>query len=197
MFFEFYFGDQRKHELEAYIAPIEIIDYTAPTELDQPVDFGGVTFFPVAGANISARFRYVELRGDYLYRLVNNEHWNVRVGGGVSYFDTKVQIQQFTGSVKDPNVIAFADVENHSFVPSIAGRARYKFSPRWYAELQGDFWPGDEWTGNVAGLIGWRISPDWELAVGSRWLGSSGESSEVKIDFSQVQWTAHIAKSFY
>ena len=128
VFFEFYFGDQRKHELEAYIAPMEIIDYTAPAELSQPVDFGGVTFFPVAGANISARFRYVELRGDYLYRLVNNDHWNVRVGGGVSYFDTKVQIQQFTGSVKDPNVIAFADVENDAFIPSIAGRALQVFA---------------------------------------------------------------------
>jgi len=193
----FYSGATRRHELEAYIAPIEIIDYAAPAELDQPVDFNGVTFFPNPDADISARFRYVELRGNYLYTLLNNEHWNLRLGGGISWFDTKVEIQQFTGTVKNPNVIAYSKVEGHEFLPNLAGRARLKLTSRWYAEATADFWPADDWAANLAGLVGFRANPDWELGIGARWLGSDFESNKARIEFSQIQWMAQITKTFY
>ncbi|MGI9343387.1 MAG: phosphatase PAP2 family protein [Gammaproteobacteria bacterium] len=197
-FVEFYFGRERAHELEGYLAPIEIIDYSRPAELVGPVDFAGVTFFPDPTAQVAARFRYLEARLDYLYRIVRNDKWNVRVGGGLSYFDTAVEIKQFTGSPKSPNIIQYGRVENHSLLPSIAGRARYSFSPRWFAEGQLDFWPGDDSGVNAAALVGWRVNPEWEFSVGGRYLaGDLDSSNKVAIKFRQLQWMAQVVKAFY
>jgi hypothetical protein len=189
-----------KHQIEGYYAPLELIDYTAPEEANQQIMFGGVTFGPLAADEyIQARFRYTEARLLYRYTWVENLRWHFEIGGGLNFFDNEIEIFQAQGQpgTPTPGTEKGATVSATGLSPAASARLKYKFSPRWSLELQGDGIPDSDWYANVGLKAGFKISAAWDVGLGARWIGSELDTAELYNKVRTTEGLFQISYSFF
>ena len=159
-----YFRD--RHEWEGYIAPMELIEFDPGTVITGPADFGGVTFVPVPGTQFEGRYNLLEIRFAYRYELFRTEKFSLKVGAGVQYLDTYLEINQFLGRPSEDMIVESAFAESEDITAVFSGRAEYSFNNRWSARYEID--AGSDSYLNQALSLNWQASPGWELGLGAR-----------------------------
>jgi len=175
--FEHYFAD--RHEWGLYVAPMELIEFDPAKTLTEPALFAGVTFLPNDEAQFESRYNFIEIRASYRYALIDTPTWRVRLGAGVAYQQSVLDVTEFLGMPSDNDVIAQAraNLEEIKVIGSL--RASYSFRRQWRLDLQADGFPGSDKYLNTAVLLNWRASPAWEFGFGYRYMDRQVESDDI------------------
>jgi hypothetical protein len=189
VFFQHFF--KPRHEWEAYLAPMELTEFDPGKLVPGPVDFAGKTFVPTPTSEFVTRYTLGELRGVYRYSLVDAEKWYVKVGGGLQYTNTVLDVTQFEGAPQNEDVIEQADASAKRFNVLVSGRIAYNFNHRWRLEYEIDgVVSGDDYL-NTALLLNWRAGPGWEFAVGGRYNTWEVDDGTLK---NELEWGDVIVK---
>ena len=166
--FEHNFGD--RHEWGAFLAPMELIEFEPSKALTGSFDFAGATFTPQPDTAFEGRFNLIEARLVYRYRLIDSERVELRVGGGVQYLETLLDITQFRGSPKDNDIVEFARAQVKQSKAIASLRASYSFNDHWRLDAHFDGYGGGDRFASTALLLNWRPAPEWDLGFGYRYL---------------------------
>jgi hypothetical protein len=158
-----------RHEWEGYLAPMELIEFDPARLVPEPIDFGGVTFVPTPDSQFESRYNFLELRLVYRYELFRSENWSFKVGGGLQYANTSLEVTQFNGNPKDNDIIDFAVADPTDVNAVLSGRLDYRFNPRWSIkyEIDGYSSGNDSYLNTALSLI-WQAAPGWDLGLGAR-----------------------------
>ena len=166
--FEHYFAD--RHEWGLFIAPMELIEFDPSRTLTGPAEFAGKTFLPEPDTSFEARYNLIDARAVYRYRLVDNDRWQVRVGAGIQYLETTLDVTQFRGNPKDNDVVEFgrAQIKQKKAIASL--RAEYAFNERWRLAGHLDGYGGSDQYANAALVLNWRAAAGWDIGFGFRYI---------------------------
>ena len=145
--FEHFFAD--RHEWGLFIAPMELIEFDPSKTLTQPAEFAGRTFTPQPDTAFESRYNMIDARAVYRFRLVDTDRWQVRVGAGIQYLETLLDVTQFRGNPKDNDIVEFgrAQIKQKKAIGSL--RASYKFNERWRLSAHYDGYGGSDNFSNV------------------------------------------------
>jgi len=175
--FNYFFDD--RHELSAFIAPMELIEFDASRTLTEPAEFAGRVFVPQADTNFESRYNLIDARLVYRYRLVDNARWELRAGVGVQYLETLLAVTQFRGSPKDNDVVEFGRAQVRQWKPIASLRATFAFSERWRLTGSLDGYRGSDDYASAGLVLNWRAAPGWDLGLGARYLDREMSADDV------------------
>ena len=175
--FEHFFAG--RHEWGLYVAPMELIEFDPSKTLTEPALFAGVVFLPNDEAQFESRYNFIEIRASYRFSVLDTPQWWVRLGAGVAYQQSVLDVTQFLGSPKDNDVLAAARANLEQFKALGSIRASYTFNPRWRVDLHADGFPGSDRYLNSALLLNWRVSPAWEFGLGFRYIDREVRDGDV------------------
>ncbi|MBO9449910.1 phosphatase PAP2 family protein [Tropicibacter sp. R16_0] len=161
--FEYFMSD--RHEFYAVLNPLEVRDEGS---FSNPVRFDG-TVYP---ANTTTAMDYVmnEIRGGYLYNLIPQGRFDLKIGGGLTFQNTYVRL--VSGTLDQ-------EVESNDFAPYAGIHASYELTDRLELQLGADGTSFDsvEFLDAVA-LLSYELTPQWDIGVGiqsfSRKLDAAG-----------------------
>ena len=194
--FEYYPKGKPKQDWSVYYSPLGITDFEDPT---QPFDFAGVTFDPADGGPFNSNYRWFDFRARWRTALVKNDKWTVRLGAGLQYTYTKVDIEQ--GQVSS-GIINFAEVSTDNLFPVVHGSVDYNFTPRWSiaGQLDGmsEFWASDDaqYYWNAGLFLQFEATPLWSLGIGGRWIFGKTVEPELFNEFESRDITFQLGRSF-
>ena len=191
-----YFSSPR-HEWEAYLAPLELVEFDPAKLIPGPVDFAGTTFVPTPGSTFRSRYNFNEIRLVYRYALIDSEKWALKLGGGLQYADTYLGIRQFLGDSASENIIAEAEAESIAYNPILTGRLSYNFNYKWRLEYELDGVAGGEKYINTALILNYRAAPGWDLGVGARYSNWEIDNATVKNELEYGDVVFRVAHMFF
>ena len=168
-----------RHEVSAYLAPMELIEFDASSVLTEPAEFAGTVFNPVPGADFEARYNFIEGRAVYRYLVYETDKSSVRLGAGASYQQSLLGVTQFFGPSSEQTVIdsATADLKQVKAIASV--RTEHLLTRRLAIEFQADGFPGSDYYLNTALLLKWRAAPGWSMGIGARYIDRKTSSDAV------------------
>ena len=189
-----HFGE--RHEWEAYLAPMELIEFDPAETIPHPVSFAGELFEPYEGANYETRYNFSELRAVYRYRLWENDRLSVRLGGGLQLADTFLRIREYDGAVDDDNLVKDAEAGETLANLTASARIELRLTQRWSLRYEFDGFPGNKASYlNQALLFDWRPAPMWHLAFGGRFIDWDLDSSELRNEFKTSDFVLSVSHS--
>lgn len=193
--FEHYFAD--RHEWGLYVAPMELIEFDPGSTLTESAFFAGVTFVPDDESQFESRYNFIEIRASYRFTVIDSPNWWVRLGGGVAYHQSVLDVTQYLGNPRDGNVIdaARANLEQIKALGSI--RASYTFNPKWRLDFQADGFPGSDKYLNTALTANWRVSPAWEFGFGFRYIDREVQDDDVYNKLQVGDFTLSVTHGFF
>ena len=139
--------------------------------------------------------------------LVQNDKWTVRLGGGLQYTYTKVDIEQSTAVISEEGqdfteIINLAEVSTDSMFPVLHASVDYNFSPRWSiaGQLDGmsEFWASDDaqYYWNAGMFLKFKATPLWDLGICGRWIFGKAVEPELFNEFESRDITFQLGRSF-
>ena len=105
--------------------------------------------------------------------------FDVLFGGRALFLSNDVEITGAGGGD------ASADEDFSHIGPLIGGRLRYNFTSRWFASARGDasgFGLDDATTWSATGLVGYRFTELFSLALGYRYMEIDMEESDLDLE---------------
>lgn len=171
------FGD--RHEWQTYLAPMELIEFDPAEVLTEPGFFAGKTFFPTPGTNFSARYDLGELRFTYKYTAYSSPRWRLKIGGGVRFTTTLLEVKQFLGRPRDRLIVEEAIAEETEANPVLSAQATLNLSERWSLVLDVDGTGGKNQFLNSALSVEFAATPQWRFGFGGRYLSRDYRSTDV------------------
>lgn len=185
-----------RHEWEAYLAPMELIEFDPAETLPNPVSFAGEVFDPYDGANYETRYNFSEFRVVYRYRLWERERLSFRVGGGLQLSDTFLRIKEYDGEVDDDNLVKEAEAGETLLNPIASARVDFKLTRRWSLRYEVDGFPGKNASYlNQAFMLDWQPTPMWHLALGGRFIDWEVDRSELRNEFRTSDFVLSVSHS--
>ncbi len=191
-----YFSSSR-HEWGLFVAPMELIEFEPSKVLPGDFDFAGKRFSPSADTNLEARYNLVELRAVYRYRLIDNARFSLRIGGGVQYLETLLDVTQFRGSPRDNDVVEFARAQLKQTKALASLRANVTLSKRWRLDAHADGYGGSDRFLSAGLLFNWRAAPEWELGIGYRYLDRSVSDARLKNELEVGDLVLSVTHGFF
>ncbi len=141
------------------------------------------TFFEnanfAAGVPTKGTYKFNNYRATWRYTLKNSERWKIQAGAGVLVRDAKIELQQGTLRVADPDL---------GFVPIAAFTAQYNFTKR--AHFVFDFEGLGARQGRAldgAAKLTYDITPRWHMGVGYRLLDGGANVKSV-YNFARIHY---------
>ena len=186
-----------RHEWEAYLAPLELIEFDPAKLVPAPIDFAGVTFVPTPTSTFLSRYNFNEIRLVYRYALVDSERWVLKIGGGIQYADTYLGIRQFEGEKIDENIIAEAEAESITYNPILSGRLDFNFNYKWALRYELDGVTGSQKYINTALFLNYRVAPGWDLGIGARYASWEIDDETVKNELEYGDVVFRVAHAFF
>ena len=168
-----------RHEWRVLYAPLSVTGEGASAV---PIRFEGETFDP---GRISARYRFDSWRATWRWRWIERDDLVVKVGVTAKIRDASIRLRQGGKT---------ASKTDTGFVPLLHGAFERRLSPTW--SLQGDI---DALAGGPgyavdAGLrVAHRLSDEWRVTGGLRWLDGGADSDEVYAFASFVSVTVGVS----
>lgn len=120
----------------------------------------------------------LELGGGYGFGQ-KKAKFDVLFGGRALFLSNDVEITGAAGGD------ASADESMSHFGPLLGGRLRYNFTSRWFTSVRGDasgFGIDDAMTWNATGLVGYRFTELFSLAVGYRYMDIEIEEGNLDLE---------------
>ncbi|NOD95445.1 phosphatase PAP2 family protein [Ruegeria sp. HKCCD4884] len=179
--FEYFMSD--RHEFYAVLNPLEVRDEGT---FSNPVRFDG-TVYP---ANTTTAMDYVmnEIRGGYLYNVVPEGRFDLKVGGGLTFQNTYVRL--VSGNLDQ-------EVENNDFAPYASIHASYELSDRLEFQLgvDGTSFDSVEFLDAVA-LLSYELTPQWDIGVGVQSFSRKLDVAELKNKYDATSVFLNVGYSF-
>lgn len=191
MIFERYITD--RSEFTVWYGPMGMTDFGDPTE---PFTVDDTTFDPSdADAFIfDTNYRWIDLRFGYRYNLVRTDRWTARIGAGLQYSRTQLEVEQ-----RDENLVIVKGDQGRveSVFPTVHLSAAFRFNDAWSIEADVDgmsFDDADYWNSSL--YVRWRPSKIWDFGIGGRLIDGEITDDKMynKIELSDV--TLQIGRSF-
>ena len=186
-----------RHEWEAYLAPMELIEFDSDSLVPEPILFADTTFVPTGGSEFRSRYNFIEARALYRYSVVDSERWAVKLGGGLQYTNTYLLIEQYDVTGAEPVLIEDDHAETHRVNALASGRVDFNFNEKWGLRYEIDGTVGGDSYINNAILLNWRPSPEWHFSIGSRWMSWEVDTTEVKNEFENGDLIFKVGHSFF
>lgn len=190
-----FFAD--RHEWQAYLAPMELIEFDPAEVLTEPAFFAGKTFLPTPGTTFSARYDFGELRLTYKYTAYRSPRWTLKFGGGLQLTMTQLEIQQFVGPPKDGLLVEEALAEELEANPVLSAQASLRFSDRWSVVLDFDGSGGKDEYLNSALFFVYEASPEWRFGFGGRYLSRDYSTREIHNKLRAGDVSFRVTRSFF
>jgi len=164
---DFYLG--KRHEATLYFSPYESRDIGS---FATPVSFDG-RLFP-ADTPINSDWLLYDLRGRWLYNLLPESPWQLKVGASLAYQYMETSLGTADGAV-------FAEIKNHIFLPLVSAVAGYRFTPRVSAGVEVDAISLSKDSALEAGVsVNYRISDRWDISAGYRYYCRDIDTDEIR-----------------
>ncbi len=177
-----WFLDDR-HEVALAIDPLEVRDETV---LGAPVSFNSVAY--PGGVNTQMEFILNELRGVYRYKLVDEERFNLKLGGGLAWQYTWVRL--VSGALDNR-------VTEHKVLPYLSAQANFGITEKLSAQVQIE---GMELDNNMMldtqFALRYALTPRWDVGFGVRRYQRRLSSSDLFNDFEGDSYFLTIGRSF-
>ena len=186
-----------RHEWDAYFSPMELVEFDPDQIVTEPVRFGGKTFVPTGNSQFRSRYNFFELRAVYRYALIQNDFWDIRVGGGAQYSDTFLLVEQFEGDFNTGTLVEEAEAESKKINAIASARIDYTLTERWRLDLELDANVGGDPYTNTALYLTWRASPEWTFGLGARYITWDLNDKEVKNELEIGDLIVRIGHSFF
>jgi hypothetical protein len=155
-----------KHEIQFVYVPLS---YSEKGSFDEDIRFDGVTF--AANDKLEARYKFDSYRLRYLYHLVDNEKWNLELGGTLFVRDASIKLSQNGINSKDSNV---------GLVPLFALKAAYSLSRDWSLVIDSDLAVAPQGRAIDFSLMAQRqLGKNWQLAGGYRTIEGGADNDDV------------------
>ncbi len=170
--FDWFIAD--RHTVSIFFWPMEIRDTGT---FAQPVRFGGEVF--PANVSVASQWRHYKLDVMYMYDLVVDSPWSLRVGGGISGQWTTIKL-----NTSNAPVISSA-VEDWVVLPLLSLDAGYAITDTWrlQAGATGMYLDQDKYfSGSLEAR--YRFSQRWEGGIGVGNYSRDIETSELRENFS-------------
>mgnify|MGYP001811964580 CR=1 FL=1 len=193
--FTHFFRD--RHEWSVHLAPMELIEFDPSKVLTEPAEFGGTTFVPQPDTSFESRYNMIDSRFLYRYRLVDTPSWEIRVGGGLQYVETSLDVTQFRGVPKDNDMFEYARVLVQHFTPMASLRATYAFNERWRLMGSFDGYGGDDEFTSVGLVLNWRAAPGWDLGIGARYISREMSASDTYNKLEAGDFVFNVTHGFF
>jgi hypothetical protein len=156
----------RKHELQLVYAPLS---YSEKGTFNQDIRFDGVTF--AADRKLEARYKFDSYRLRYLYQLVDNENWNLELGGTLFVRDASIKISQDGINSKDSNL---------GLVPLFALKAAYSLTQDWSLVIDTDLAAAPQGRAIDLSIMAQRqLGKHWLIASGYRTIEGGADNDDV------------------
>jgi len=179
--FEYFRSD--RHEFYAVLNPLEVRDEGT---FSNPVRFDG-TVYP---ANTTTAMDYVmnEIRGGYLYNVVPEGRFDLKIGGGLTFQNTYVRL--VSGNLD-------REVESNDFAPYASIHASYELSDRLEFQLGVDGTSVDsvEFLDAVA-LLSYELTPQWDIGVGVQSFSRKLDVAELENKYDATSVFLNVGYSF-
>ncbi|MDJ0929451.1 MAG: hypothetical protein QNJ73_17565, partial [Gammaproteobacteria bacterium] len=134
----------------------------------QPVQFNGVTF--PAGETIQSAYRLYEARATYLYELLPDSQWTIRVGAGAAYQWTSMEL------LASDNV-TYSEADDDRLLPLAVGRLGYSFNENWEIGVDAagiSLSDAEQFDVIVYGT--WQMNYHWALSVGYEYYARQADN---------------------
>ncbi len=178
---EYFFQD--RHELVLEIDPLEVRDQTI---FATPVSFDSVVY--PSGVNTQMEFVFSEIRGVYRYTLVDEDRFNLKVGGGLALQYSSVRL--ISGALDN-------DVEDARLLPYLSSQVNFQVSPSISIQLQLE---GTELSAasmfNAQASLRYQLSPYWDVGFGVRRYDRELKTSQLFNDFRETTYFVSVGRSF-
>jgi hypothetical protein len=164
--FDIFLND--RHELNIFWWPFESRDRGSFTS---PVSFAGQTF----PANTPIRSAWVQynLQAAWRYNLTPSSPWDVKLGAGLLYQNTEVDLV-----TEDASVVA--TVQDWLFLPYASASVGYQITPKWLVAVSADgIYLSDDSMLDAVGYVNYKISDKWDFSLGYRYYGRDIQTSEL------------------
>lgn len=156
----------QRHEFQLVLAPLA---YSEKGSFDRDVRFAGASYQAGEAVDIDYQFNSYRLR--YLYTLVDNERWFFELGGTLFIRDAKIELSQNGTSSKDSDI---------GFVPLLALKTRYTFTPEWSLVLDTDLAAAPQGRAiDLALSLRRQFTNGWELGAGYRTIEGGADNDSV------------------
>jgi membrane-associated phospholipid phosphatase len=193
--FQHYFAP--RHEWEAYLSPLELVEFDPAKLVPGPILFGGEIFVPTPTSTFRTRYNFNELRLVYRYSLVDAERWALKIGGGIQYSDTYLGLRQYEGDSASDNIIAEAEAESIDYNAILSARVEFDFNYKWSLIYELDGTTGSQKFVNTALLLDYRIAPEWNLGFGVRYASWEIENETLKNELEYGDVVFRVAHYFF
>lgn len=155
-----------KSEFSLLYAPLTI---KSSGKFDQDINFDNVIF--AANDAIDATYTFNSYRLTYIYRLLKNDRWQLKMGLTGKIRDAEIKLKSAAESASKTNV---------GFVPIIHFSGRYELSEKINLELSGDALAAPQGRAeDVLAAFFYQVSPKLELKLGYRLLEGGSDNDEV------------------
>ncbi len=172
-----------QHEFYAVLNPLEVRDEGA---FLNPVRFDG-TVYP---ANTTTVMDYLmnEIRGGYLYNVVPEGRFGLKIGGGLTFQNTYVRL--VSGNLDQ-------EVESNDFAPYASIHASYELSDRLEFQLgvDGTSFDSVEFLDAVA-LLSYELTPQWDIGVGVQSFSRKLDVAELENTYDATSVFLNVGYSF-
>ena len=193
--FQHYFAP--RHEWEAYLSPLELVEFDPAELVPGPILFAGEIFIPTPTSTFRTRYNFNELRLVYRYSLIDSERWALKIGGGIQYADTYLGLRQFEGDSASNNIIAEAEAESIDYNAILSARIEFDFNYKWSLIYELDGTSGSEKFINTALLLDYRVAPEWNLGLGVRYASWEIENETLKNELEYGDVVFRVAHYFF
>jgi hypothetical protein len=194
LLFTYYPSSQPRQDWSIYYSPLGITEFGNPTEV---FTFAGTVFDPADNPEFNTNYRWSDFRIRWRTAVLQHERWTLRLGAGVGYGYTKVDIEQ---GLRD-DVLKRAEVSTTDVSPLIHASVDLRLSPRWSVASQidgmSDFWSSSSeyyWNGGL--FVMFKASPLWNLGFGARWITGKHNNSELFNEIETTDLTILLGRAF-
>lgn len=160
-----------RHELNFWWVPLEGRDFELV--FDEDVSFGGAIF--PAGKQTAGRSRFEEMAARYRYAVVDTPRFVLRLGGAVSFQETKATLAQDRDEF-------FREITERKAVPLAHGQLLYHLGGGVHALGELDWIQLGKTTAHTSYFAGVRWAPrrNWDFDFGYRNLNRRLDQDDLK-----------------
>jgi hypothetical protein len=156
----------QKHGLRFLLAPLS---YSEQSILNSDVAFAGSDF--QSGQAIESSYTFNSWRASYRYHLVDQDRWDLWLGGTLNIRDAEIELRQGQTTATDDDL---------GVVPLLYVSTRYRLADKWHLNAEMDALAGGPGRAIDLGLrLDYTLNSRWSIGAGYRGLEGGVDSDDV------------------